>query len=94
MWAIAEFVGALFATGILFALFSWLLGKTSIAPTIVVIGANALSLIVCGIGYAYGVAHGKAPNFAIAVLDFLPPQLFWVVVGLVRLRRRSNAPHP
>ena len=94
MATIAEFIGALVATGVFFAVFVWLLSKIGIASTLGVIAANTLSLTGCGIAYAYGVAEGREPDFVSAFFDFLPPQLFWFVIGLVRLRRNSNIANP
>ncbi len=91
MGDIAHFAGALVATAVLTALFSWLLRK-HLSPIVTVLIANLLSIICATILAGYGNANGRDPNFAASFAQYALPQLVWLFVSLVRANRQGTKP--
>lgn len=84
--SVSFFIGALFPTYVLAAIFNWLL-RHHAAPIPRMMMANGLSLFVVTVVGGFGLASGKDPNFASAFASFALPQLIWLIVGIVRHNR-------
>jgi hypothetical protein len=90
MFSIGFFIGALFATGILTAIFNWLL-RHHAAPIPRMMMANGVSLFVATVGGGFGIATGGGPNFASAFASYVLPQLVCLIVGIVRYNRSAES---
>jgi len=88
---IGLFVGGLIATGVLTFVFNWLLRKVVKPPPVTgLLAANALSLAVVTVGGGIGFANGGPHQFGTTFLTYLLPQIIWLVVGFVVMRRRAS----
>ena len=91
---IAFFVRSLVPTGILAAVFVWIIGrfvKPLFARAFI---ANAAALGVAVVIAGYGMANGRQPVFADALTTYALPQAIWLAVWIVILKSRAAAKTP
>jgi len=96
MTAIAFALGGLIPTGIIAALFVWVMGlftRLSAArkPVVRSAVANGASLVACMLVAVFGLGDRSLAAFGAVFVAYFPAQVVWFVVWFFVLKRRKGA---